>query len=33
MRLDRAYREVELLGDLGIGVPERDQAQYLDLTF
>ena len=30
--LHRAHREVELLGDLGVRVPERDEPQDLGLT-
>ncbi len=33
VRLDRAHGEVELRGDLGVGMPERDQPEYLKLTF
>ena len=29
---DRAYREEQLLGNLGVGVAERDQAQHLHLA-
>jgi hypothetical protein len=32
VRLDRADAQVELLGDLVVGVPERDQPQYLQLA-
>lgn len=30
--LDGAHREVELLGDLSVGMPERDHPQHLDLA-
>ena len=30
--LDRANRQVQLVTDLGVGVPERDQAQHVDLA-
>jgi hypothetical protein len=30
--LDRANREAQLVSDLVVGVPERDQAQHLDLS-
>ena len=33
VRLDGAHAEVELRGDLGVGVAERDQAQDVELTF
>src|SRR3954453_3527119 len=33
VRLDRARGEEQLFGDLGVGVPESDQAQDLDLAF
>ena len=32
MRLDGAHRQEQLLGDLGVGVSERDQPQHLDLA-
>ena len=32
VRLDRAHRQVQLFGDLGVGVPERDQPQHVDLA-
>ena len=32
VRLDRAHAEVELSGDLGVGVAEGDQAQDLELA-
>ena len=32
MRLDGAHRQEQLLGDLGVGVAERDQPQHLDLA-
>ena len=32
MRFDRAHADVHLLGDLGVGVAERDQPQHLGLA-
>ncbi len=32
MGFDRAHRDVQLRGDLGVGMPERDQAQNVDLA-
>ena len=32
MGLHRAHRQVQLLRDLSVGVPERDQAQNIDLA-
>ena len=32
VRLDRAHAQVELPGDLGVGVAERDLPQDLDLA-